>query len=146
MNILFRTRIHQPLTVVKQGFTKELFLLLAPNWSDANLERFDGFNKGDEVHITIKILGRKQKWVSIITDENTDASGWYFIDEGKILPWPLTQWKHTHRVDRIGDKDCEIVDDIEFHTSSKYLDKLIYPFIWSTFAIRPGLYKKFFEV
>ena len=146
MKIFFRTRIRQPVSVVKNGFTQDLFMKLTPHWSNASLQRFDGCKKNDEVHITIKILGKTQSWISIITDEHEDASGWSFVDEGKKLPWPLTGWKHIHRVDRVGDMDCEIVDDIEFHTSSKYLDKLVYPVIWSTFAIRPNLYQKYFEV
>lgn len=146
MKILFRTRIHQPVKVVKEGFTKELFMKLAPHWSSFELLRFDGCKKNDEVHIRISLMGLKQEWISVITEEHESPTEWFFVDQGKKLPWPLKSWKHIHRVDRIGDKDCEIVDDIEFEASSPILGKLIYPFLWSTFAIRPKLYKDFFEV
>lgn len=145
MKMLFRTPLNLSYEEVKAGFNRELFEFLAPQWAAFNLERFDGCKVNDEVHIELNLLGMKKKWVSLITHEGEDSSGWSFIDEGKVLPWPLAKWKHHHRVDKISDSRSEIVDDIEFEVRNPALGKLIYPVLWSSFAIRPDLYKKYFE-
>ena len=145
MKMLFRTPLQLSVEEVKSKFNRDLFEFLAPQWAAFNLERFDGCKVNDEVHIELSLLGMKKKWVSLITHEGEDSSGWSFIDEGKILPWPLSKWKHHHRVEKISDTSCEIVDDIEYEVKNSALEKLIYPVLWSSFAIRPDLYKKYFE-
>jgi ligand-binding SRPBCC domain-containing protein len=146
MKIIFRTRIRRPLGEVKAGFDRALFEYLAPPGVPFKLLRFDGCKKDDEVHIELNTLGVKQLWVSVMTLESQDASSWFFLDEGKILPWPLSRWKHEHRVDRIGDMDSEIVDDISFSTSPAFMAPVIYPILWLIFSLRPKRYKNFFEV
>lgn len=145
MKMIFRTPLNLSVDEVKSKFNRELFEFLAPQWAAFNLERFDGCKVGDEVHIELSLLGMKKKWVSLITHEGEDSSGWSFIDEGKILPWPLSKWKHHHRVEKLSATSCEIVDDIEYEVKNPALEKIMYPVLWSSFAIRPDLYKKYFE-
>lgn len=145
MKILFKTPLNLSVEEVKEGFNRELFEYLAPQWASFKLKRFDGCKAGDEVHIELNLMGLKQNWVSLITFDGDNEAGWSFIDEGKVLPWPLTYWKHHHRVDRISETTCEIVDDIEFCAKNSLIEKVLTPTIWSSFAIRPQLYKDYFE-
>lgn len=141
MNLLFKTRIPLPCERIRDQFNRELFIFISPPLIPFSLKRFDGCRKGDEVHI--KLFA--QQWVSVMTFEETNASGWSFIDEGKTLPWPLSNWKHHHRVDRIGSTESEIVDDIHYECSPSWMAYVLRPILWSVFAIRPKRYKKFFK-
>lgn len=145
MKLLFETPVKLPFERVRDQFNRDLFLKLSPPGIPFNLKRFDGCKKGDEVHIELGPPVLKQQWVSLITFEETNAKGWSFIDEGKVLPWPLKYWKHHHRVDKIGDTECKIVDDITYECSPSFLAPLIKPFLWSVFSIRPGRYQKYFK-
>lgn len=143
MKLLFETDIALPFEKVRDQFSRDLFLKLAPALIPFNLKRFDGCKKNNEVHIELGPL--KQEWVSLITFEETNAHGWSFIDEGKVLPWPLKYWKHHHRVDKITETSCRIVDDIQYECSPAFLGPLIKPMLWSVFAIRPGRYRNYFK-
>lgn len=144
MRLYFRTRLKSPVETIKARFTRELFVALAPPWTAIEILRFDGCKKGDEVHLSIKSLGRPQQWISHITDEGGTDSGWFFVDEGKSLPWPLTYWHHRHGVEKSGDHESKIIDDIVYRASNRFLEWLIYPVLWATFAIRPKRYQQFF--
>jgi len=145
MKIYFATEIPLPFEKIRDRFNQELFTQLAPAMIPFHLKRFDGCKKGDEIHLELGPTLFKQEWVSLITFEETNASGWSFIDEGKILPWPLNHWKHHHRVDRISANVSRIVDDIEYECSPSFLTPLIRPLLWSVFAIRPKRYRNFFK-
>jgi ligand-binding SRPBCC domain-containing protein len=145
MKLYFETPIQLPFEKIRDRFNRDLFVFLSPGFIPSTLKRFDGCKKGDEVHIELGFSWLPQKWVSIISLEETNASGWLFIDEGKILPWPLSFWKHQHRVDKISDNESKIVDDIHYECSPAFLAPIIRPFIWSVFAIRPKRYQKFFK-
>ncbi len=144
MNLLFETTISKSVAVVRAGFTEALFVRLAPGLIPFRLERFDGCLKGNEVHILLGPPILRQKWVSLITAEGTTEAGWSFVDEGRILPWPLSYWKHHHRVDKISNDSCRIVDDISYQCSPAFMTPLMKPFLWVVFAVRPGRYKAFF--
>ncbi len=145
MNILIRTLLDVPFEKVKAGFNRELFLALAPPWAKAKLIRFDGCKTGDQVHLEMQMLGIKDEWESLITHHSDTPSEWSFIDEGKVLPKPLSNWKHHHRVVRISEQQTEIVDDIHFECRPSFLAPLMFPVLWASFAIRPGRYKAFFK-
>lgn len=145
MKLLFKTRVDLPFERIRDQFNRELFEYLSPSWVPFKIKRFDGCKKGDEVHVELGPALSAQQWVSIMTFEETNASGWSFIDEGKVLPWPLSNWKHHHRVDRIGPMESEIVDDIYFECSPSWMAFVIKPILWQTFAIRPKRYKNFFK-
>lgn len=145
MKIIISTTVGANWQLVRSHFKRELLEQLSPPGIKFDLERFDGSSPGDEVHAQTTFLGLKQKWVSIITEEKETNSQWYFVDEGKQLPWPLTGWKHRHSVESLDDKASRIVDDIDFHCASKLTEVAVRPFIWLAFSVRPGRYKKFFE-
>ncbi len=145
MRIYFETPINLPFEKVKDQFNRELFLCLSPDLIPFELKRFDGCKKGDEVHLILGPKGFRQEWVSLITLDETTEKGWSFIDEGTKLPWPLKTWKHQHRVDKVSDSECKIVDDIQYQCSPTFLGPWMKPFLWSVFAVRPGRYKKFFK-
>ena len=145
MNLVFKTSVKKSFEEIRDKFNRELFVELAPGLIPFNLKRFDGCKKGNEVHIQLGVPPLTQEWISLITFEETNASGWSFIDEGKVLPWPLSNWKHHHRVDRISATESLIVDDINYECSPGFLTPLMKPFLWSVFAIRPKRYKKFFK-
>jgi ligand-binding SRPBCC domain-containing protein len=145
MKLYFETPLQSSFEKVRDKFNRELFLYLSPGFIPSKLLRFDGCKRGDEVHIRLGPEPIAQSWVSLITFEETNQSGWSFIDEGKILPWPLSYWKHHHRVDKKSSGECVVVDDIDFECSPFFLTPLIKPLLWCVFAIRPRRYKKFFK-
>jgi len=145
MKLQFSTEIDLPFNKVRDQFNKELFIYLAPPMIPFKLKRFDGCLKGNEVHIKLGFEPFTQEWISLITFEETNHQGWSFIDEGRLLPWPLKLWKHHHRVEIISDQRCRIVDDITYECYPSILTRVIKPFLWSVFAIRPRRYKKFFQ-
>jgi ligand-binding SRPBCC domain-containing protein len=145
MNLYFRTPINQTMETVAKRFDKKLFNFLSPEFSAVKIKRFDGCMTGDEIHLELTTLGMHQDWVSVITSHREDSQEWGFIDEGKILPWPLKRWHHHHRVVKTSEFRCEIIDDIHYECPNQALEKIMYPVLWSVFAIRPGRYKKFFR-
>jgi ligand-binding SRPBCC domain-containing protein len=145
MKIYFETKINLPYLTVKAGFDRDLFLSLTPPGAKVELRRFDGCRKGDEVHLALDLLLTKQSWISLITEDNQDEKEWSFVDEGKILPWPLAKWRHHHRVVSLDERSCKIIDDISFDCLWPWMNAMVFPVLWSTFAIRPRRYKKFFQ-
>jgi ligand-binding SRPBCC domain-containing protein len=144
MKILFKTTLNTPWSKVIEGFNRDLFLYLSPPGVKVNLARFDGCQKGHEVHLEIESLGLKQSWISLITENFQDQNEWSFVDEGKKLPWPLVKWRHHHRVIKTSETTTEIIDDINFQCAWGFT-LLMYPALWATFAVRPARYKKFFR-
>ena len=50
--------------------------------------QFTGSQKGDKVHVRF-IKPIKADWISdIVEDKVTDYKAW-FVDVGKVVPWPL---------------------------------------------------------
>lgn len=145
MKIHFETPIDRDLKTVVRGFNRDLFLSLKPPGVSIDLQRFDGCKAGDEIHILLKQPGFTSQWISHITQDQQTEKQWFFVDEGKVLPWPLKAWKHLHKVEYLSENSCLIVDDIDFKCASRALEWLVYPVLWSTFAIRPKLYQKFFK-
>ena len=145
MKLFFETALSLPFERIRDQFGRELFTHLSAHIVPFQIKRFDGCKTGDEIHIELGTGGLRQEWVSLITFEETNASGWSFIDEGKVLPWPLKYWKHHHRVDKIGPQESRIVDDITFECSPRILAPIVKPILWSVFAMRPGRYQKFFK-
>ncbi len=145
MNLKFKTPVPSSLDKVKSGFNKKLFEFLTPPWVSIALERFDGCKTHDEIHLKMKQAGLTQQWVSVVTSEEESTHEWSFVDEGKLLPWPLKKWRHHHRVIKTSETAVEIVDDIFYQCSPKILGVIIYPVLWSTFAIRPSRYVEYFK-
>jgi len=145
MKLYFETPTERPFTEIRDQFNRGRFIYLSPALVPFEIRRFDGCKKGDEIHINLGINGLTRKWVSLITFEETNAAGWSFIDEGKLLPFPLKYWKHHHRVDKISAQKSLIVDDITFECQPAFLTPVTRALLWTVFSVRPGRYKKFFE-
>lgn len=141
MRIEIETHVEQSALEVWEGFTKELFEALSPPFPKATLLQYDGNQKGDIVAIELNFLLFKNKWVSLISDNQTTETGYFFIDEGKELPFFLSKWKHKHIINKSGE-GAAIIDQIEFKSP---LGWLMYPFIYLQFLQRKPLYKKIFS-
>lgn len=143
MKILIKTKVKCSLEKAKLKFDQELFEKLAPPLSQLNVKRFDGCKKGDEIHLTLKIAKIIQNdWVSLITADHSDDNEFYFIDEGLKLPLPLKNWKHIHRVAKLDDEHCLVIDDITYECNPPLLGKILYPTLYSLFAYRKPIYKR----
>lgn len=138
MKILIKTPINKDYRSVFSQFNVKLFAALKPPLVNLKIERFDGCKKGDEIHL--KVSG--QRWVGQITELYEGEDEIYFIDIGVIIPPPLTSWKHIHRIERTGTNTCIVIDDIEFSTGNKLIDKLIYPALMAMFLLRGPVYKR----
>ncbi len=146
MKLYFETTVSSPFETVKENFNEKLFTALKPPGLGFTIKRFDGIHKGNEIHLEINLPSLlPTKWVSVVTHEEGSARTWSFIDEGKILPWPLTKWRHVHWVVKLNEKHSKIIDDIYFECSPSFLEGALKPVLWSAFAVRPSLYKKYFK-
>jgi len=126
-------------------FDKDLFLALAPPGVPVKLVRFEGSEKGNIVHIRLNLLGiSKQDWVSEITENEVLDTHCYFTDEGVKLPFFLSYWKHKHIIERKGEDQSEIVEDIEFKTPFFLMDYLMYPILYLQFYYRKPIYQRLF--
>ncbi len=128
-----------------EGFDLKLFKALKPPLMSLDVERFDGCDPGDEVHLKVGLGPFKSTWVSLITENQESLEETYFVDVGKELPFPLKNWRHIHRVKNIGENVSEIQDDIEYSTGSSVIDVLMYPILYLQFAFRKPVYRKFFD-
>lgn len=145
MKIKIQTLVQGNFKEVYQKFDQELFLKLSPPLVKINLSRFDGCKTGDEVHLDMTFLGKKDRWVSKIVKESECSYEKYFVDEGEILPSPLKHWRHKHIVIKSGNTKCFIVDDINYTTDIPALDLFVYPFIYLSFLYRKPIYRKYFN-
>jgi ligand-binding SRPBCC domain-containing protein len=144
MKITIKTKVEQDYLSVKQGFNKDLFLKLNPPFPPVKLLRFDGCRRGDKVSLELNFILFKQIWTSIITSDRTDEQEFFFVDEGKKLPFFLRFWKHKHRVIR-DESGSTIVDEINFSARLKILSPLLYPVLYAQFWYRKPIYKKIFR-
>ena len=145
MKLRFSTPVDGHFLVVFEKFDLELFDKLQPPFIPTKIEKYDGNNKGDEVHLDIGLPPLKQKWVSLITDHQKGQDQAFFTDEGTTLPFPLTFWKHQHIVLSQGKNKSLIIDSIEFKAVNKLLELIIFPAISSIFLLRKPVYKSFFK-
>lgn len=143
MRLMLSTPVHQPCQKVWQGFTADLFLALAPPFPLVKLQRFDGCQKGDEVHIELNFILFRQNWNSLIEEQQTLSHEIFFIDRGTKLPFFLKKWRHIHRIVKRG-SESTIVDDIEFHSPFLLFDYLLYPILYLQFLYRKPIYKRLF--
>ncbi len=145
MKIIIKTKVEQDYLTVKEGFTEDLFLKLAPPFPPVKLIRFDGSKKGDTVSLELNMLLFKQTWTSLITEDKTDENGFFFIDEGKKLPFFLSYWKHQHKVWAFPNGSI-IEDEIDFKGRGIFLSILLYPALYLQFLYRKPIYKKLFQL
>ena len=145
MRILIKTRLEKNYSEVFRGFNVDLFKALKPPLLSLEVVKFDGCVTGDEVSLEVGLGPLKKKWVSHITEHGESAEQYFFVDVGHVLPPPLKDWRHTHRIIKLGENSTEIHDDIEFSSGFKVLDYLISPALYFQFWLRIPAYKKFFD-
>ncbi|MDN3689759.1 SRPBCC family protein [Cyclobacterium jeungdonense] len=145
MKINLSTRVSQPFLKVKEGFTEDLFESLNPPFPPVKLLRFDGSSTGDIVSLELNFIFFKQVWTSEITEDQTDEKEFYFVDEGKELPFFLRSWRHKHRVVRQGVSQSLIIDEINYRAPNRLLGLLLFPVLYAQFAMRKPVYKKYFR-
>jgi ligand-binding SRPBCC domain-containing protein len=140
------TPIQAPISHVKDLFTADLLLRLSPPFPRVSLQRFDGCKKNDNVILVINLLFTKVTWSSLITEDALTTDEWYFIDQGVKMPFGLRYWQHKHRVKKINDVSCEIIDEISFDTRDEFLNYLLFPFLWGMIFYRKPFYKKYLSL
>jgi len=145
MKINIATPVEENYLKVKEGFNETLFLKLNPPFPPVKLLRFDGSSKGDTVILELNFLFFKQQWISHITEDETNEHEFYFIDEGRKLPFFLKEWRHKHRIINAG-KYSIIKDEITFKAPFALLTLLLYPVLLLQFLYRKPVYKKIFSI
>ena len=146
MHVTLRTAVAQPPAKVMAGFTRELFIALAPPFPRLRLLRFDGCRTGDRVEIELDTLVKRLPWTSLIVDDGQQPDGTlFFVDEGQQLPPPLRYWRHRHLIQPGPAGGSIIVDDLEYRTATPLLDALLYPAMWAQFAWRKPIYRRWFR-
>ncbi|GAA4357664.1 hypothetical protein GCM10023185_22570 [Hymenobacter saemangeumensis] len=147
MHLTLRTPVSQPPARVMAGFTRELFLALAPPFPPLTLLRFDGCRRGDVIEIELHVGPKRLRWTSLITDHGQLPDGThFFVDEGQELPPPLRFWRHRHLLEPGPAGGSVIVDEIEYRSASPLLDAVLYPLMWAQFAWRKPIYRRWFSV
>ena len=140
------TSIQAPISYVKELFTANLLLRLSPPFPRVSLQRFDGCKKDDNVILEINLVFTKVTWSSLITEDKLTADEWFFIDEGVKMPFGLNYWQHKHRVKKINEESCEIIDEISFDTRNEFLNYLLFPFLWGMVFYRKPFYQKYLSL
>ena len=138
MNISLKSKVNGEITAISERFDERLFRYLLP--PGAQLIEFGGSKKGDIVHLKLPLAG---EWISEITENGASADTWYFIDEGRKLPFPLKKWRHKHILHRAGNSTT-IEDNMNFSTGNIIFDLLFYPVLYLSFLPRVWQYKKYF--
>ena len=144
MNIKLRTKVDGYYLDVIKRFDLQLFEALKPKGASMEIVEFTGSKKGDVVHIKFN-APIKAEWISDIIEDHEDDRSAYFIDLGRVLPFPLKQWRHKHIVEKIDDNHSYIVDDMTFSGGNIIMDLLIYPGILLGFLPRKKVYRNYFS-
>lgn len=143
MRLRVQTLVQARPPEVISGLNEALFKLLQPKFPPNRLLRFDGQRPGDEVHIELSFLGKKQLWVARILAQHFSPEEAFFIDEGKKLPFFLTAWRHKHLAYRSG-KHTVLEDDIRFRTPWWMPAPLVWLGFWVQFRARRPIYQQTF--
>ncbi|MEX2513425.1 MAG: hypothetical protein WD398_11010 [Cyclobacteriaceae bacterium] len=145
MKIIITTEVDQNYLLVKSGFNVKLFSALNPPFPPVKLLRFDGSHQGDWVSLELNFLLFKSIWTSEIIADQTTKAEFYFIDEGRKLPFFLREWRHKHRIVKKEAQKSFIIDEIDFKAPNRILDFLLYPLLYLQFYGRKPIYKKYFS-
>ena len=126
-NLKFNQTINKPIEEVFSFFSKpENLSLITPKKLSFKILTPSPIKmkEGQLIDYTIKILGKKIRWRTIITDYNPPD---YFIDQQ--LKGPYSMWHHTHRFKSVNDS-VEMVDEINYVVPFGFLGQIInYVFI-----------------
>lgn len=144
MRIIITTEVASSHKAVSEGFNEALFLALKPPLMPLKLHRFDGCEKGDEVHIELGIAPLSQKWNALIVEHGETDQEIYFVDRGVELPFFLKTWEHRHRIVALTKGRSQIIDDFDYTTPIGFMDYLMYPIIYLQFWLRKPVYRRIF--
>jgi ligand-binding SRPBCC domain-containing protein len=144
MNIKLVTRVDGHYLEVMKRFDRKLFEELLPPVGKTDIIDFTGSMTGDKVHLRF-ITPLKAEWISDITDHGQDDNQAWFVDEGRVLPFGISYWKHRHIVKRVDNITSEIIDDITYKASNPVFTLLMYPGLWLSFYPRKSIYKRYFK-
>lgn len=124
-------------------FDRDLFNYLLPPSFLVKVNRYDGNQKGDEVHVEFKFPFKASMNV-VITDVIMEPDHAYFVDQGLQLPFGMKEWKHTHHVFR-EPKGSRICDEVHFSCNFRILYLLYFPLLWFSMKLRNRPYQKYFK-
>ncbi len=144
MRIALQTHVEKSLPNVKAGFNESLFSRLSPPFPPVKILRFEGSKAGDIVSLELNFVLFKQTWTSKITEDKSNESEFYFVDEGIELPFFLKKWKHKHRIIK-SEKGTLIRDEIDFQAPFALMTLLLYPALLAQFLYRKPIYRKVFR-
>jgi ligand-binding SRPBCC domain-containing protein len=144
MNVTLKTPVKGNYKKVISSFNLHLFEALKPSKGEMEIVEFTGSQKGDKVHVRF-IKPIKADWISdIVEDKVTDDKAW-FVDVGKVVPWPLASWTHRHVVEKIDENNSMVIDDMTFTGKNFLYTLLLYPLIFIGFYPRKKIYKQYFD-
>lgn len=144
MKLKISTYIPACLPDVKKGFDQSLFQRLSPPFPRVSVDRFDGCEKGHIVSLNLSFILFHQQWISEIVKEEEKPKLWMFVDEGRVLPFFLKYWKHSHIV-KEGLQGCAIIDDVHYSTGTMLTDLLAWPLLYLQFLYRKPVYRRYFR-
>lgn len=144
MKVILKTAVDGYYKEIYRKFDLKLFEFLQPKLAKTKIVEFTGSSKGDIVHIQF-LSPVKTSWISEISYNEINNEQAYFIDKGTQLPWPLMRWEHKHIVNKKGNTESEIVDEIEFSTANIFSDILMWPVLLLAFYPRKRMYKQYFN-
>ena len=141
MNLVIETPIANNHHDIFKRFNVDLFKALKPPLTSIDVKRFDGCEKGHEVHLTVTLLGFiKQKWINHIIETFHTKDEYCFVDRGVVMPFPLSYWEHTHIVRSVGENKSLIIDHIVYNSGFPLVDFMMYPLFYLMFKARKPIY------
>lgn len=144
MNLYFKTPVKGTVKDVFNQFNESLFSKLKPPGVKVEIVRFDGCKKGDAIDLNLISPMGKQQWKGEVTDWFSSEEECYFVDEGRVLPFPLSAWKHKHLI-KSENNQTFIIDDIQFEIKPAIIGIFYYPILWSVFKYRGPIYRRIFS-
>jgi ligand-binding SRPBCC domain-containing protein len=143
MNIKLKTEVEGNYKEIMKKFDRQLFEALKPKNAKMEILEFTGSKKGDLVHLQF-LSPIKTEWISEIIEDGEDEKESYFIDVGVKLPFPLSQWKHKHIVQKVTENTSMIIDDMTFKGPNFLVTLFLYPALYIAFYPRKRVYKSYF--
>lgn len=144
MRVKVSTKVNCNYKTVFNDFELPLFKVLIPPQLTMEIIKFTGSRKGDIVHIKFlkPIIG---EWMSNITEDGVNEREAYFIDEGTLMPFGITIWKHKHIISNLDNESCLITDNIYFETNNFFRSVFYLPLVWIGMLKRKKVYRKYFN-
>ena len=141
MKLVIETPIANNHHDIFKRFDLKLFKALKPPFTSIDVKRFDGCEKGHEVHLTVTLFGLiKQHWINHITETRHTQDEYCFVDRGVLMPFPLSYWEHTHIVRAINEKESVIIDHIIYKSRIPLIEFMMYPLFYLMFSARKPIY------